>query len=81
MQDPEGRRRRYRLVRRMYRPFVNRYIALSQHLADYLQYQVGVPDETISQVYNGVDTARFVPADATARNDGQSRIKLQGGTT
>jgi hypothetical protein len=33
--------------------FVNRYIALSQHLADYLQYQVRVPDEIISQVYNG----------------------------
>lgn len=66
MQDPEGRRRRYRLVRRMYRPFVNRYIALSQHLADYLQYQVGVPDEMISQVYNGVDTDRFHPGDGAA---------------
>ncbi len=66
MQDPEGRRRRYRLVRRMYRPFVNRYIALSQHLADYLQYQVRVPDEIISQVYNGVDTDRFHPGDGAA---------------
>ena len=62
MQDPEGRRRRYRLVRRLYRPFVNHYIALSQHLAEYLQQQVGVPDEAISQIYNGVDTARFHPA-------------------
>ena len=61
IQDPEGRRRRYRLVRRLYRPFVNHYIALSQHLAEYLQQQVGVTDEAISQVYNGVDTERFHP--------------------
>jgi sugar transferase (PEP-CTERM/EpsH1 system associated) len=61
IQDPEGRRRRYRLVRRLYRPFVNHYIALSQHLAEYLEDQVGVPDEAISQVYNGVDTERFYP--------------------
>jgi len=61
IQDPEGRRRRYRLVRRLYRPFVNHYIALSQHLAEYLEDHVGVPDEAISQVYNGVDTERFYP--------------------
>jgi len=62
IQDPEGRRRRYRLVRRLYRPFVNHYIALSQHLADYLECQVAVEDALITQVYNGVDTARFHPA-------------------
>src|SRR5208283_4644998 len=61
-QDPEGRRSRYRMVRRLYRPFVNRYIALSQHLAEYLQRQVGVPHEAISQIYNGVDTQRFHPS-------------------
>lgn len=62
IQDPEGRRRRYRLLRRLYRPFVNHYIALSQHLSEYLERQVGVTDTSISQVYNGVDTARFYPA-------------------
>ncbi len=61
IQDPDGRRRRYRLMRRLYRPFVNRYIALSQHLAEYLQHQVGVPEDAISQIYNGVDTERFHP--------------------
>jgi sugar transferase (PEP-CTERM/EpsH1 system associated) len=62
IQDPEGRRRRYRLVRRLYRPFVNRYIALSHHLADYLEHQVRVPESAIAQIYNGVDTERFYPA-------------------
>ena len=62
IQDPAGRRRRYRLVRRLYRPFVHRYIALSRHLADYLERQVGVADASIAQIYNGVDTDRFYPA-------------------
>ena len=65
IQDPEGRRRRYRLVRRLYRPFVDRYIALSRHLSEYLEYQVGVSGSSIDQIYNGVDTARFYPAAGT----------------
>jgi sugar transferase (PEP-CTERM/EpsH1 system associated) len=62
MQDPDGRRRRYRYVRRIYRPFVTRYIALSRHLEDYLERQVRVPSDLISQIYNGVDTERFHPS-------------------
>ena len=62
MQDPVGKRRRYRHVRQMYRPFVKRYVALSHHLEDYLEQQVGIPLERISQIYNGVDTERFRPS-------------------
>ena len=62
MQDPAGKRRRYRHVRRLYRPFVNRYVALSHHLEDYLEQQVGIPPDAISQIYNGVDTERFRPS-------------------
>ena len=62
IQDPEGRRHRYRLLRRLYRPFVNHYIALSRHLSEYLEHQVGVAATSIAQIYNGVDTARFYPA-------------------
>lgn len=61
VQDPAGRRGRYRLVRRLYRPLVSHYVALSHHLADYLRHQIGVPDRSISQIYNGVDTTRFHP--------------------
>ena len=61
-QDPDGRSRRYRYVRRAYRPFVTRYVALSRHLAAYLEQGVGVPRARIAQTYNGVDTERFRPA-------------------
>jgi len=57
--DPHGTRRRYQYVRRLYRPFVTRYVALSRHIADYLGKSVGVAQERLSQMYNGVDTERF----------------------
>ena len=63
-QDPDGSRRRYQYVRRLYRPFVGRYVALSRHLEDYLESKVGVPAERISHIYNGVDTQAFRPAEA-----------------
>jgi sugar transferase (PEP-CTERM/EpsH1 system associated) len=61
--DPYGHRTRYRLVRRLYRPFVHRYVALSRHLAQYLEHDVGIARERISQMYNGVDTERFTAAE------------------
>jgi sugar transferase (PEP-CTERM/EpsH1 system associated) len=64
MGDLDGSRRRYQWVRRGYRPFVTRYIALSQDLERYLSVKVGVPRERVSQIYNGVDALRFRPAAA-----------------
>lgn len=57
--DLDGSSRKYRLLRRAYRPFVNHYVALSQDLARYLADHVGVPPERCSQIYNGVDELRF----------------------
>ncbi len=60
--DFDGSNRKYRRIRRLYRPFVSRYVALSRDLADYLRGPIGVPSSRISQIYNGVDTTRFAPA-------------------
>lgn len=60
--DPDGRSRKCQLVRRLYRPFVHRYVALSRQIETYLIERVGVPRERIAQLYNGVDTRRFSPA-------------------
>ena len=68
--DLDGRRRRYQMVRRLYRPFVSRYVALSHHLEDYLEHKVGVPARRVSHIYNGVDTERFRPADTRAPIEG-----------
>lgn len=61
--DPGGQSARYRRWRRLMRPCVQQYVALSRQIVDYLAGPVGVPRQRISQIYNGVDTARFAPAD------------------
>ena len=60
--DLDGRRRRYHWLRRAYRPFVQHYLALSRDLASYLDQDIGVPLSKITQVYNGVDAQKFMPA-------------------
>ncbi len=62
MSDLHGSSKKYRLLRRLYSPFVSRYIALSRDLESYLREGVGVASSRIEQIYNGVDTARFHPA-------------------
>jgi sugar transferase (PEP-CTERM/EpsH1 system associated) len=59
--DLVGSSRKYRLLRRLYRPFVHRYVALSQGLESYLVDAVGVRRERVVRICNGVDTARFRP--------------------
>jgi len=60
--DLDGSRKRYQLVRRAFSPFVTQYVALSRDLAAYLHDRVGIASARIAQIYNGVDTARFKPA-------------------
>jgi sugar transferase (PEP-CTERM/EpsH1 system associated) len=57
--DLDGSNRKYQWMRRIYRPFVTHYIALSRDLADYLTCKIGVPVEKLTQIYNGVDAGRF----------------------
>lgn len=60
--DLDGSNVMYQRMRRVYKPFVHRYIALSRDLDDYLVQKVHVPPSRITQAYNGVDTDRFCPA-------------------
>jgi sugar transferase (PEP-CTERM/EpsH1 system associated) len=62
--DLDGSNVRKQWLRRAFRPFVTRYVALSPELERYLDERVGVPAHRIQQIYNGVDTARFCPAPA-----------------
>lgn len=62
VEDLDGSSRKYQRLRRLYRPWVTHYIALSRELGAYLGGKVGVPDGRMSQVYNGVDTDLFHPA-------------------
>jgi len=68
--DPGGVNRKNRLIRRLHRPFVTHYIALSADIERYLMQQVGIAPTRISHIYNGVDTTRFAPAGTRASIDG-----------
>ena len=59
IEDLDGSSKRHQWMRRMHRPFVHRYVALSRDLAGYLQERIGIPAERITQIYNGVDIRRF----------------------
>jgi len=59
--DPQGRNPRYQRLRRLYRPFVSHYVAVSRDLYDYLGRAVGVPARRRSLIANGVDTDTFAP--------------------
>ena len=57
--DPDGQRRRYRVIRRAYSPFVSSYVAVSRDLERYLVDRVGVAASRVVQLCNGVDTEKF----------------------
>lgn len=59
--DLHGDNRAYNMLRKVIRPLVQRYIAVSRDLEAWLQRTVGVPPGRVSQIYNGVDTLRFRP--------------------
>ncbi len=62
--DLDGTRPSYLWLRRGFRPFVTRYIALSRELEEYMTQRVGIPARRIAQIHNGVDAESFRPAQA-----------------
>jgi sugar transferase (PEP-CTERM/EpsH1 system associated) len=59
--DLDGGNRKYQRIRKLYRPFVQHYVALSRDLERYLIDRIGVPAARVAHIYNGVDSARFRP--------------------
>jgi len=61
LNDVDGSNRKLQRLRRLYAPFVHRYVALSRELETYLVEKVGIAGKRIEQIYNGVDAQRFRP--------------------
>ena len=59
--DYDGSSRRFQWLRRIYRPFVQHYIALSRELTEYLFEKIKLPPACVTQIYNGVDSDHFHP--------------------
>lgn len=59
--DPYGTSTRYRIIRKLYKPFVSHFVAVSKPLDDYLANAIRIPNKHRSIIANGVDTDRFAP--------------------
>lgn len=60
--DLDGSNRKNQWNRRLLRPFVQHWVALSRDLESTLTGPVGVPPARITRICNGVDSERFRPA-------------------
>lgn len=59
--DLDGSNRKYLFFRRVMRPLIDHYIAVSADLEAWLKDRVGVRAPRVTQIYNGVDHQRFAP--------------------
>lgn len=57
----QGEALKPRLLRRLHRPLVTHYIAVSKDLGRYLTRELGVAQSAVTCIHNGVDTTRFHP--------------------
>jgi len=64
--DLEGRNWKRLTLRRMCRPVIAHFVAVSKDIETWLQKVVGIRPQRITQIYNGVDTDRFSPEGARA---------------
>lgn len=75
--DLDGSNRKYQWFRRLLNPFVHRFVAVSQDLADWLIQTVGIPERKVVQIYDGVDSSRFIPRDGLLSTTGESVLEAR----
>jgi sugar transferase (PEP-CTERM/EpsH1 system associated) len=59
--DLGGGNAHYKLLRKIYQPFVHQFVAVAEPLNSYLTHKIGVPAARLQLIPNGVDTDRFRP--------------------
>jgi len=60
--DLEGRQLRPWILRRLHSPLVDRYVAVSKHIENYMTRSLHISPSRITQIYNGADIERFAPS-------------------
>lgn len=73
--DLHGAHSRYRRLRQFANPFVRRFVCVSQQIQHWLHRDVGLPEDKLIQIYNGVDIERFSPL---SRDDARQRLRDLG---
>lgn len=59
--DLDGSKYRYRLLRRVLRPLIGHFIAVSKDLEQWLVDSIGARPQCVSHIRNGVDSLQFHP--------------------
>jgi len=59
--DLGGRNKKYQLLRRIFKPFIHQYVALSKEAVVYLADKIKVKENSIHHICNGVDVNKFTP--------------------
>lgn len=57
--DLSGDNKKNQRLRKLFKPFVHRFVPLSKELENYLKIKIGISHGKIHQIYNGVDITRF----------------------
>ena len=70
--DPNGRNRKYRLMRRGLQPFIARFVAVSGDLETWLREDIGIAPAKVARIRNGIDTDRYT----SVARPGQPRAAL-----
>lgn len=65
--DPDGTRGRYRTVRRLLNPMIDRFVVVSREIEEWITGKVGIRASKVVRICNGVDTTRFAPAGGEPR--------------
>ena len=64
--DPQGLNRKHNFLRRALAPWIDRYVPVSQDLANWLTQVVRIAPAKLELIMNGVDTERYTPQLAAA---------------
>src|SRR5690348_4887464 len=65
--DPDGTSRKYRALRRLLEPAIDRFVAVSRELESWLTARVGIRPSKVTRICNGVDTEIFRPRERSER--------------
>lgn len=67
--DLEGKNKKYNILRRVVGWFLDRYIAVSEDLAQWFRATVKIPADKVDLIYDGVDLQRFSPEGKVGADD------------
>ncbi|REL31143.1 TIGR03088 family PEP-CTERM/XrtA system glycosyltransferase [Thalassotalea euphylliae] len=57
--DLNGGNKKNQLIKKLFKLFVHRYVALSKESLSYLEHQINVPANKLTHICNGVDVEKF----------------------